>query len=307
MDTAPDRVSGGTLRATSRAITDDDFLGAVNETLESASIADERTLREVSRIVADAVNAYRDPNLSSFQLPGPARGVAVLLYETYRRGGHPFALALQVFRQWDVESLLADAWATIPAEEVARYGVPVAIWSDNPGDYRRIPLNALPPPHNLWKHGHNPDIYASYIALPSPERGRQFPSRRHTPAPTRTAQVVAARRDGFNRYVAAVKAGDVQLSDVAPWSAQEWADAVTFAHALTLQCRPWTKQAVDTAIRTRYALTPDARLVGEPQLVNILLNDPVRWRPGATELEGGQHRVFAAALAGQTDILARID
>ena len=104
-----------------------------------------------------------------------------------------------------------------------------------------------------------------------------------------------------------MKAGDVRVSDAAPWTGQEWANAVTFAHTLTLQCRPWTKHAVDVAIQTHYGLTPDARLVGEPQLVNLLLKDPVRWRPGASELEGGQHRVFAAALAGQTEILARID
>lgn len=112
---------------------------------EAASIADDRTLREVSRLVADAVNAHRDPTLSLFQLPGPARGVAVLQHEPYLLGGHTFALVLRVFHRWDVESMLGDAWATIPAGEVARYGVPVTIWSDNPGDCQRIPLNVLPP------------------------------------------------------------------------------------------------------------------------------------------------------------------
>jgi hypothetical protein len=171
VEAAPDRISGGARRTASRDISEEDFLGAVNETLESASIADERTLRHVSRVVADAVNAYRDPNLSLFQLPGPARGVAVLLHEAYLRGGHTFALVRRVFHRWDVESLLADAWATVPAGEVARYGVPVAIWSDNPGDYRRISLTALPPPHNLWKQGHSPDIYASYICVAQPPNG----------------------------------------------------------------------------------------------------------------------------------------
>lgn len=290
-------------RITAGDISQDEFLAAVIEVLEAASVAEELVLRALARAAADAVNASHDPNCSPFRLPSSSTGAAVLLHEAYLRGGLTLATLMRTLNQWDVEALLADAWETIPSRERLGYGVPVAIWSSNPDDYKLMPLNALPPPHNLWKHGHDPAVYASYVDPPEPER--RF-LRRRRPQQTRQ-EVIQFRREQFDRYVRDVQSGTVTLRGGQRWTPRQWKSAVDFAYALTRGCRPWTKARIEAAIRTRYRLTADAQILGEAKLVNILLNDPVRSAPGATQLENGQHRLFAAALAGQTHILARDD
>ncbi len=265
----------------------------------------EQDVDGAARLVAEALNASITPAITPFRYTGPACGLAQLIHLARTSGDCRLAdAARQAVQFADSDRLLADAYEeTWPSLRVP-YGVPVASWSNNPADYRLVPVNELPAPWNLRKsycpasqryHELEREALTGSRLVRLARRLRLTP-----PLDEQTARATAWRQ--FHAELASDHT-DVFPCEQHTFALPEWEKAVDIAYGLLQTQRPWQQTAVyHHFLKQRQVTEP---LPGVERLAWSLLADPIRWHSNTGQLSNGQHRACGAVSVGLSNILVQ--